>query len=200
MPLIEAAPDALAKVYAKGLFEAAEKQAGGAEGVLGELEDILELARANDDFSEVLASRLIDADKRDAALVRLFEGRVSAHTLSFLRLLNRKGRLGHLAPITGALDAIVQERFGRVEVDVFTSAPIAQAEMASIRARLTDALGKEVVLHPYTDSSMIGGIKLRMGDQLIDASVRADLSRLRDRLLGQTGTVRARSKDILSQD
>lgn len=200
MPLIEAAPDALAKVYAKGLFEAAEKQAGGAEGVLGELEDILELARANDDFSEVLASRLIDADKRDAALVRLFEGRVSAHTLSFLRLLNRKGRLGHLAPITGALDAIVQERFGRVEVDVFTAAPIAQAEMASIRARLTDALGKEVVLHPYTDSSMIGGIKLRMGDQLIDASVRADLSRLRDRLLGQTGTVRARSKDILSQD
>lgn len=200
MPLIEAAPDALAKVYAKGLFEAAEKQAGRAEGVLGELEDILELARANDDFSEVLASRLIDADKRDAALVRLFEGRVSAHTLSFLRLLNRKGRLGHLAPITGALDAIVQERFGRVEVDVFTAAPIAQAEMASIRARLTDALGKEVVLHPYTDSSMIGGIKLRMGDQLIDASVRADLSRLRDRLLGQTGTVRARSKDILSQD
>lgn len=199
MPLIEAAPDALAKVYAKGLFEAAEKQAGGAEGVLGELEDILEMARNNKDFSEVLASRLIDADKRDASLVRLFKGRVSEHTLSFLRLLNRKGRLGHLAPITGALDAIVQERFGRVEVDVFTAAPIGQSEMDTIRNRLTETLGKQVVLHPYTDSSMIGGVKLRMGDQLIDASVRAELNRMRDRLLGQSGSVRARAKDILDQ-
>lgn len=199
MPLIEAAPDALAKVYAKGLFEAADKQDGGAEAVLGELEEILEMARNNKDFSEVLASRLIDADKRDASLVRLFKGRVSEHTLSFLRLLNRKGRLGHLAPITGALDAIVQERFGRVEVDVFTAAPVGQSEIESIRKRLTETLGKEVVLHPYTDSTMIGGVKLRMGDQLIDGSVRAELRRMRDRLLGQSGAVRARSKNILGQ-
>lgn len=200
MPLIEAAPDALAKVYAKGLFEAAEKQPGGAEAVLGELEDILEMTRNDKAFSEVLASRLIDAGKRDASLVRLFEGRVSTTTLSFLRLLNRKGRLANLIPITGAIDAMVQERFGRVEVDVFTAAPIAQAELESIKRRLADALGKEIVLHPYTESAMIGGIKLRMGDQLIDASVRAELNRLRDRLLTQTGSVRARARDMLDQN
>jgi F-type H+-transporting ATPase subunit delta len=200
MPLIEAAPDALAKVYAKGLFEASENKPGGAEAVLGELEDILEMARADKDFSEVLASRLIDADKRDASLVRLFKGRVSETTLNFLRLLNQKGRLGHLAPITGALDAMVQERFGRVEVDVFTAAPVGQSELESIRRRLAETLGKEIVLHPYTDASMIGGIRIRMGDQLIDASVRAELIRLRDRLLGQTGSVRARSRDILGQN
>jgi F-type H+-transporting ATPase subunit delta len=200
MPLIESAPDALAKVYAQGLFEAAEKQPGGVEGVLGELEDILELARNDKVFSELLASRLIDAGRRDASLVRLFEGRVSTSTLSFLRLLNRKGRLANLIPITGAIDAMVQDRFGRIEVDVFTAAPIAQADLESIKHRLTDALGKEVVVHPYTEAAMIGGIKLRMGDQLIDASVRADLNRLRDRLLSQTGSVRARARDMLDQN
>lgn len=200
MPLIEAAPDALAKVYAQGLFAAAEKHPDGAEGVLGELEDILEMARNDRAFSELLASRLIDAGQRDASLVRLFEGRVSTTTLSFLRLLNRKGRLANLIPITGAIDAMVQERFGRVEVDVFTAAPIAQSELESIKRRLTEALGKEVVLHPYTESAMIGGIKLRMGDQLIDASVRAELNRLRDRLLSQTGSVRARARDMLDQN
>jgi F-type H+-transporting ATPase subunit delta len=199
MPLLETAPDALANVYARAMFEAAEKT-GTTESTLGELEDILEMARADKDLSEVLASRLVDAGKRDAFLARVFQGRISDQTLSFLRLLNRKERLAHLAPITTALDMLVQERFGRIEVDVFTAAPIAQGELESIRSRLAAALHKEVVIHPYTDASMIGGIKIRMGDQLIDASVRAELNRLRDRLLSQTGAVRAKARDILGQN
>lgn len=199
MPLLETAPDALANVYARAMFEAAEKT-GTTESTLGELEDILEMARADKDLSEVLASRLVDSGKRDAFLAKVFGGRVSHQTLSFLRLLNRKERLAHLAPIITALDILVQERFGRIEVDVFTAAPIGQSELDSIKRRLAEALHKEVVIHPYTDASMIGGIKIRMGDQLIDASVRAELNRLRDRLLSQTGSVRARSRDILGQN
>ncbi len=199
MPLLETAPDALANVYARAIFDAAEKT-GTTEKVLGELEDILEMARADKDLSEVLASRLIDTGKRDAFLVRVFQGKLSDQTLSFLRLLNRKGRLAHLTPVTTALDALVQERFGRIEVDVFTAAPIGQGELDSIKRRLAETLGKDVVIHPYTDAAMIGGIKIRMGDQLIDASVRAELNRLRDRLLTQTGSVRAKSRDILGQN
>ena len=198
MPLIDAAPDALAKVYARALFDATEKDATS-EGVLGELEQVLELARNDKDFSEVLASRLIDAGKRDAMLERLFAGRVSDTTLSFLRLLNRKGRLSHLSPIVAALDELVQERFGRIEVDVFTVEPVGQGELDTLRDRLTDALGKQIVLHPYTDPDMIGGIRLRLGDQLVDASLRSELNRLRERLLGQTGGVRARANDILDR-
>jgi F-type H+-transporting ATPase subunit delta len=198
MPLLETAPDALAKVYARALFDAAEKS-GKAETVLGELEDILELVRSNKDMSEVMASRLVDSGKRDAFLLSTLQGRVSEMTLSFLRLLNRKDRLAHLIPITTALDMLVQERFGRVEVDVFTAAPIAQTELDSIRRQLAEAMGKEVVVHPYTEASMIGGVKFRMGDQLIDASVRAELNRLRDRLLSQTGSVRSKAGQILDR-
>jgi F-type H+-transporting ATPase subunit delta len=197
MPLIESQPDALAKVYARSLFEAAEQAGASPETILGELEDILEIARSDRHFSELLASRLIDADKRDAALERIFSGKVSPVTLNFIRLLNRKGRLGHIAPITGAMDKIVQDRFGRVEVDVFTAAPVGQGELDGIRKRLTETLGKDVVIHPYTDSSMLGGIKLRIGDQLIDASVRAELRRMRDNLLNQAGSVRSRSAQII---
>ncbi len=199
MPLLESAPDALAKVYARALFDAAEK-AGSAETVLGQLEDVLEMARADQRFSEVLASPLVDTAKRDAFLVTTLGGRVDETTLSFLRLLNRKGRLSHLAPVTAALDMLVQERFGRVEVDVFTAAPISQPDLDAIKRRLADAMGKEVVVHPYTDSTMIGGVKFRMGDRLIDASLRAELNRMRDRLLSQGGSVRAKARDILGQE
>ncbi len=200
MPLIEAQPDALAKVYAKSLFELAQQSGGqsNAEAVLGELEDIIELARQDRGFNELLASRLIDAKKRDASLNRMFSGKVSPLTLNFLRHLNRKGRLANLSQIANAMDEMVQGQFGRIEVDVYTAAPIGAGELESIRSRLSASLGKDVIMHPYTDASMLGGIKLRMGDQLIDASIQAELRKMRDALLSRGGAaVRGRSGEIL---
>ena len=200
MPLIEAQPTALAKVYAKSLFEIAHAQGGqpNAESILGELEEIIEIARNDRSFNELLASRLIDASKRDASLVRMFEGKVSPLTLNFIRQLNRKGRLANISQIAVAMDELVQEQFGRIEVDVFTASPISASELESVRNRLSASLGKDVIMHPYTDSSMLGGIKLRMGDQLIDGSIQAELRRMRDSLLNKGASeVRGRSGDML---
>ena len=200
MPLIEAQPSALAKVYAKSLFEVAVSNGGqeNAESILAELEDIVELARNDRAFSELLASRLIDSGKRDASIERMFTGKVSELTLKFLRQINRKGRLANLMQIATAMDALVQDQFGRVEVDVFTATPIDAAELESVRKQLSESLGKDVIMHPYTDASMLGGIKLRMGDQLIDASIQAQLRKMRDGLLDSGNTqVRGRSGDML---
>ncbi len=199
MPLIETKPDALAKVYAHAAFDVAEATEGTSpEGLLGQLEDLLEIARDNRGFNELLASRLIESEQRDASLVRMLDGKCDQLTVSFLRQLNAKGRLGHLIPIVGALDELVQERFGRIEVDVFTASPMSPEGLDSIKHQLNESLGKEVIIHPYTDSTMLGGIKIRMGDQLIDASVQADLRSLRDNLLkGGGAKVRGRSSDML---
>ncbi len=184
MPLTEANPDAIAKVYAKSLFELAS-EAGGreqAETVLGELEDILELARADAKFNEFLATRVIPTDSRDASLVKILEGKASGLTVRFLRLLNRKDRLGHLPPIVTALESLVQEAFGRVEVDLFTAEAIDDATKASFRDTLASKLGKEIILHAYTEPAMLGGVKLSIGDRLVDDSLVTQLSRMRDRL------------------
>jgi F-type H+-transporting ATPase subunit delta len=202
MPLIEAQPTALAKVYAKSIFELAQSQGGqqNAEEILGELEDIIEIARNDRSFNELLASRLIDSEKRDASIERMFSGKVSPLTLNFLRQLNRKDRLPNLSQIAVAMDELVQNQFGRIEVDVFTASPISASELESVRKRLSDSLGKEVIMHPYTDSSMLGGIKLRMGDQLIDGSIQAELRKLRETLLTKgSGEIRGRSGDMLGE-
>ncbi len=202
MPLIEAQPTALAKVYAKSIFELAQSQDGqqNAEEILGELEDIIEIARNDRSFNELLASRLIDSEKRDASIERMFSGKVSPLTLNFLRQLNRKDRLANLSQIAVAMDELVQNQFGRIEVDVFTASPISASELESVRKRLSDSLGKEVIMHPYTDSSMLGGIKLRMGDQLIDGSIQAELRKLRETLLTKgSGEIRGRSGDMLGE-
>ena len=66
------------------------------------------------------------------------------------------------------------------EVDVYTASPISSGELDVIRDRLKRALGKEPIVHPYTDGAMIGGLKLQIGDQLIDASIATSLRKLRD--------------------
>lgn len=200
MPLAETQPDALAHVYARSLFELAEASGGRArvETVASQIEDIIELARRDADFSEFLASRILPAKARAASLKNVFTSRVDDLVLRFLLVLNEKGRLGYLATIGAAFDAITQERFGRVEVDVYTAAPLDPAELNTIKARLAAILRKDAIVHPYTDPSMIGGVKFRIGDQLVDASIATRLRRVRDQLAGRgAAAVRARASKII---
>ncbi len=184
MPLIEIQPDALAAIYARSLFELAEAQGGREliEGSLAELEDIIEMARADRNFSEFLASRVLPVSDRAASLERIFKGRLSNLTLRFLQIVNEKGRLPHLTAIVAAYDRLVQEKFGRVEVDLYTPAPVSPEEIRAIRDRLREALGKEPIIHPYVDHAMIGGLKMQIGDRLIDGSIATRLRQFRDRL------------------
>lgn len=202
MPLIESQPDALAHTYARSLFELVDSKGGrGAiETILGQLEDILELARTDASFSEFLASRVVPSGQRSASIKKIFANRADPLVVNFLCVLNTKGRLSHLPAIIAAFDALAQERFGRVEVDVYTAEPLSPDSLNSIRSKLSASLGKDIVLHPYTDAAMIGGVKFRIGDQLVDASVATQLRHMRD-TLDSTGAakLRARAKDALGE-
>lgn len=200
MPMIERAPDALARIYARSLFSLAIAEGGqaGAESLLNELEDVMEVARSEAKFGEFLSSRILSAESRQGSLDRIFKGRMSETGVRFLQVLNRKGRLGHLGAIVSAMDELVQESFGRVEVDVYTAAPMGTAELDELRDRLRKTLGREPIVHPYTDRTMIGGIKLQIGDQLIDGSVATKLRQIRDRLKHEgAASVRERSGGMM---
>ena len=182
--------DALANVYARSLFELAT-DGGGNERVLEiseELEQICELARQERDLGLFFSSPVIDTTKRGEALSAIFANNVTELTHRFLLVLNLKGRLNHFESIASSFDALVQEAFGRVEVDVYTPTPVDTESINIIKTRITEMLGKEPVLHPYIDSSMLGGIKLRIGDQLIDGSVQTRLRRLSETIKTQGGT------------
>lgn len=177
--------DALAKIYARSLFELAD-QAGGADKTLeiaDELGQICELTRTDQTLGEFLASPVIDQTKRGESLRRIFADRITDLTLRFLLVLNAKGRLGHLHQINAAYTSLVQEAANRIEIEVFTPAPMGEPQLESIGARIQEAIGKTPILMPSTDESMIGGLKLRIGDQLIDGSVATQLRRVKQDLL-----------------
>jgi F-type H+-transporting ATPase subunit delta len=183
--------DALASVYARSAYELAQQAGGEAKvaEIAEELEQVCELARADRRFREFLGSPIVDRKARSEALRRIFSDRVTDLTLRFLLVLNDKGRLGRLETINAAFDRLVQESYGRVEVNVYTPAPLGDEQLDTIRERIRSALGKEPVLHPYTEPAMIGGLKLRIGDQLIDGSVASRLRRLKNEIMTRGSSI-----------
>ncbi|MEM1071268.1 MAG: ATP synthase F1 subunit delta [Planctomycetota bacterium] len=194
MPLTDTKPDALANLYAKSIYELASEKGGreAVEQVAGELEDLIELAREDARFSEFLSSRVLKRGDRTQSLRTILDGRVHEITLKTLLVLNDNGRLGHLIPIVAALDEIAQRSFGRIEVDLYTADPIDADQLGRIKQQLDGTLGKETVVHPYTDPKMLGGVKLQIGDRLIDASLATQLRRFHDQLTGE-GSARLRA-------
>jgi F-type H+-transporting ATPase subunit delta len=110
------------------------------------------------------------------------------------------GRAGRIADIADAFDALLQERLGRVEVDMFTVDGRASDEViATVKARVKEAFSKDAVLHQYSDPNMIGGVKLRIGDQLIDGSVATQLRNMHETVASRgTSRIRTRLGDFLS--
>jgi F-type H+-transporting ATPase subunit delta len=181
--------DALAKVYARSLFELA-MDAGGTDKLMeiaDELEQICELAREDKKINLFLSSPVVDSKARGEALSVILTNRITDLALRFLLVLNNKGRLDRLESIKTAYDQLVQEAFGRVEVDVITPVPIDAESLAMIKGKISTVLGKEPVLHPYVDKKILGGIKLRIGDQLIDGSVQTRLRKLSENLKNNGG-------------
>ena len=169
--------DSLSRIYAKSLFELAD-EAGGRDKILevaDELEQVCELIRGNAPFCEYLDSPVIDAARRALGIRSIFTDRITDLLMRFLLVLNTNGRLGHLEMIHTAFHQLVQDAWGRVEVDVWTAVELEQDQQTALAARLHEILGKEPVLHAATDASLIGGIKIRIGDRLLDGSVVARL-------------------------
>lgn len=194
--------DALAQIYAHSLFELA-RDAGGQEKIIEvgkELEQICELARADHAFREFLASPIIDAKKRSDSIRRIFNDRITDLALRFLLVLNDKVRLGHLEAINFTYEHLVHESQGRVEVDIITPGPLGDEQVEVIKQRIQQAIGQEPVLHCSTEPDMLGGLKLRIGDQLIDGSVATRLRRLRQNLMTKgSASVRERMDRIIEE-
>ena len=171
--------------YARALMQLADEQKLPVEQIGEDLSGLRELVDSDQTFRLYLADPGISAAERWQVLKRVFDGKLSPIVLRVLGVLNDKGRLRLLREVTEAYGELLDERLGKVEVDLIVAQRLAPEQLAEARQRVSAALGREAVVHTYVDENIIGGIVLRVGDKLIDASVRHQLQALRERLLAR---------------
>jgi F-type H+-transporting ATPase subunit delta len=168
--------------YTRSLLELGNERKQ-ADKIGKEVAGLREILDENPAFAAFLADPGIGAAERTAALEKIFRGRVSPLVMNFLLVLNDKGRLRLLKQIAEAYAALLDEQQGKVEVDVTVAKKLGREQLAEVRERVSQALGKDAVVHQYVDEDIIGGLVLRVEDKLIDASVRYQLTAMRERML-----------------
>ena len=97
-------------------------------------------------------------------------------------LLVRRGRIELLPEVAAQLRRLYDQRQGIVKATVTSAAPLTEAETIALRERLAGMTGGRVDLSVQVDPAILGGVMVRLGDRLIDGSVRGRLERLRTRL------------------
>ena len=100
----------------------------------------------------------------------------------FLGTLLEAGQLDQLDTILAEFDRLVRRRPERTLARVTSAVPLTEDEKEAMRARLTDRFGAELEFQFEVDASLIGGVYLRVGDQVIDGTVAGKLAAMRDRL------------------
>lgn len=168
--------------YAQSLLDLAGEQASP-EGIGEELGQIAEIIEQQPTFAAYLADPGISNDERAKVLKDTFAGKVSPLMWNFLGVLNLKRRLKDIPAIAAAFDDLLDEKLGKIEVDVTVAQKLSADQLEQVRQRVSQALKKDAVVHQYVDESIIGGLLLRVQDKLIDASVKSQLNAMREQLL-----------------
>lgn len=191
MPATASTSDAAGRVYAQALVELAESE-GQLDGVADEVAELSQLIDDNADLRRLIENPILEQSARAGMIERVFEGNVSDLLYRFLHVVNRKDRLASLSGICAALANIVAERRNQLEVNAFVAKPLDQAAAGRVADGIGASLSKEVTLVQHVDESLIGGLKLRIGDQMIDASVQSQLRRIEQQLMA-AGREKARA-------
>jgi F-type H+-transporting ATPase subunit delta len=113
-----------------------------------------------------------------AAVVADTAGSLDAAQSNFVRLLADNERLGALGEIASLFEALRNEHEGVLEASISSAFPIDAAQVDSIVATLAQRYGRRIKASVSVDSELIGGVSIRIGDEVIDASVRGKLAQM----------------------
>ena len=168
-----------ARRYADAAFEI-----GRADGTLDEWErDLVSLREAlgNEQLRRVVQHPAIPFAEKERVLRQVASG-VAREPLSLALLMVRRGRPGAIDAMVDRFRELVRRERGVSLAEVRTALPLDEEERTAIAARLRALTGDRIEMNEVVDESLIGGVSVRIGDQLYDASVRSRLERLRARL------------------
>jgi len=165
----------IARPYAEAAFKfARDAQALPAwSAALGRLASVL----ATDAARDLVGHPGVAAD-RIASVLAETAGGLDAQQLNFVRLLAANERLSALGEIASLFEGLRNEHEGVLEAAITSAFPIDRAQVDSIVATLSQRYGRQIKASVSVDPDLIGGVSIRIGDEVIDASVRGKLAHM----------------------
>lgn len=173
--------DELVRGYAEALFRVAQAE-GDLDRVEDELFQVGKLLETNNELKQALSDATIDLVQRTKVVEDVLGNRVSTHTLGLVTFVVAQERGRQLPQILEELSRLAAEEKAKVLAEVRSAIPLDDSQRTELAAALSKATGKKVELKVLVDPSVIGGIYAKVGDTVIDGTVRHRLERLKEQV------------------
>jgi F-type H+-transporting ATPase subunit delta len=165
--------------YAKALFELA-LDAGALEPVLGDLNGLKALIAESKDLARLIASPAFTSEEKRKGLEAVAaKAGFAPLTVKFVGLLAENRRASALPAVIGAFQRLYDKHRGVVSARVTTALKLTAAQLTGVQKALAQALGQEPEITTAVDPSILGGIKVKVGSRLFDASLKTKLDTLK---------------------
>jgi len=164
----------VSKTYSEAIFEVALE-----EGRLNELQKEFDFVVASftayPEFYEIIKTPKISITEKKTVIQETFGGSISQTLLNFLKIVIDKKRGADILDIKRAFDARVDEQNGVVKATVESVIPLTDDQLDALSLSLKRLTGKEVQLSTLINPELLGGLVIKVGDRIIDGSVKFKL-------------------------
>ena len=168
--------------YALALYEVAEER-GKVKEYMEDLHFICDVIDNNKDFYEVIKHPQIGTKQKKKTFINIFKGRIDEDLLSFLLILIEKDRIMFLREKLNEMIKIHLERNNTVIGVVKTTVPLSDDQFNNLVSNLEKKYNKKVILKKEIDPSILGGIFLRVNNEVIDGTIKSRLDNMKKQML-----------------
>lgn len=171
----------VAKRYAGALFEIAFENNKYLE-IKEELQFIFKCLEDHPQLFQLLKTPLVHTMDKKETIKNIFKGKISQELLNFLFILLDKGRERYFQDIVREYNRLSDVAKNMIEAVVFTAIPMEQEDLQRLQVKLSMSSGKNIQLKNEVDPSIIGGILIKIGDKVIDNTIKNRLAHMQEEL------------------
>lgn len=164
--------------YALALYEVSEEK-GKAEEYLDELSEVIQIMQGNEEFLQIVKHPHLSTSKKKDMFESIFKGRISDDVLSFILILIEKNRILNLSGILDEMKKIHLDKNKKVIAYVKTVVPLMENEKAALKEKLEKKYNRTIILNEEIDKEIIGGVFVRVGNDVIDGTLKTRFDEIR---------------------
>jgi F-type H+-transporting ATPase subunit delta len=173
----------IARPYAEAAFKAVSAQGAQAQRSLADLLDELAAVAAHPQVRSVADNPKVSAQQVAELFASACKTALPAEGKSLLNLLIENGRLPALPEIAAQFRALKNRADGVSDATIYSAFPLEGAALADLQALLEKKFGRKLTTQVKTDASLIGGVRVVVGDEVLDTSVKARLEKMKVTLM-----------------
>jgi F-type H+-transporting ATPase subunit delta len=176
----------IAEVYAEAYLNAVKEQHGSADDAITEFSSFIEILHSQPKFAAVLASAMISIEEKISLLEKTIANAATPLFWSFLKIVAKRNRLDILIPIFVQSRTKLNQLHHRIPVIITTATEIDSQLLTSLSEKLRNVIGGEPIIRNVINPETIGGLIVRVGDTIYDASILTQLKNIRQQMINRS--------------